>query len=703
MWNEKGSLLLKSNVSSSGIIWNLDYNEKSETVVTCSSTGKLNKFCLREILFVKHSQENISSDNKIQPMKLKYLENGALVVIDSNMDVHIKPRQKSLIPVHHPKTALKYVAMEVFKNRLFLAAKSSIIIFDFSEELQTLNFITELELQEMLPSSINLDFLRSIHPLRLNEVFVSDKNGSCFVVDVDLRKITNQFKIPQSSEPWTTSVAKIEDFWLIADRLGNLFLYDNDNDINSSSPVQKLWKLHGKLGVTTIKEEGGGFIKTTGNDGTVKTLFLNRSTYPPTIEIHRCERTSVNWIENVCNWNGREYLLGFNDNYFAIYHNRQIVYEHKCGGRHRHWDVCLMDTKGKVIFTYIQKKQLNSVEFLLNDFEFEANDVVWHTKDCNAIEMALNDNLMISGSEDTLMKLTSINIVDGDIKFNDIATLNSHISSIKAFATFKDDEDLLILSAGGRAQIVVTRLIKMKHAKEEVKYMLTNSTQNGNSQDSTFDPETRFTSICYNEELRNVFVGCSDGFIRIFKFSKDEENSFVLKIIVEHFYGKCILKIAILEGFILTMATDGNICFWHHDELLQNLKLIEKLKHNQSGINCFDIFKCDDGAFLLGTSGDDAGVFITKVLIDNEKVNFRETFFTNEPHIAQVTGLKFISQNVLYTTSIDQTICKLEIQHKAIKIVDKKFTCISDVKGFAFVKQSHVAVFGAGLEVLTNF
>ena len=636
-------------------------------------------------------------------MKLKYLENGALVVIDSKMEVHVQPRHKSLIPVHLHKTALKYVAMEVFINRLFLVSKNSIVILDYSEELQTMNFITELDLQEILPSSINLDFLRSIHPLSLNEVFVSDKSGKCFVVDVNLRKITNQFRIPQGSEPWTTSVLKVDDFWLIGDRLGNLFLYNNDDNINSSSPVQKLWKLHGKLGVTSIKENADGFIKTTGNDGTVKTLFLNSSTNPPTIEIHRCERTSVNWIEKVCNWNGREYLLGFNDNYFAVYHNRQIVYEHKCGGRHRHWDVSLIDTKGKVIFTYIQKKQLNFVEFLLNDFEFEADDVIWHTKDCNAIEMALNDNLMISGGEDTMMKLTNIKIVDGETKFNDIAIVNSHISSIKTFATFKDDEDLLIFSAGGRAQIVVTRLIKMKHAKEEVNYMLNNSTQNGNSQDSTLDPETRFTSICYNEALRNLFVACSDGFIRIFKFSKDEENSFVLKIIVEHFYGKCILKIAILEDFILTMATDGNICFWHHDELLQNLKLIEKLKHNQSGINCFDIFKCNDGAFLLGTSGDDAGVFITKVSIDNEEVNFRETFFTNETHIAQVTGLKFASQNVLYTTSIDQTICKLEIQHKTIKIVDKKFTCISDVKGFAFLKQSHVVVFGAGLEVLEKF
>lgn len=700
IWSEKGDLLSKKNVNSSGILWNLDYSEKLDTVITCSSTGMLNKFFLCEILFEKHFQESISSDKKVHVVKLKWMDNGALVAIDNNMEVHVKTRMKGWSLVKHPLTTLKYIDIEISQNRVYLAAKSSIVIFDFSEHLQILHFTTEIKLKDMLPS-MNFDFLRSIHPVG-DEVFCSDASGSCFVINVNERKIMNQFIIPKCFEPWTTSVARIDNFWLVADRVGNFYLYKGDGDLNSSAfPVQKLTKLHGKLGVTAIKVEHNGFIKTTGSDRTVKTLFLNRALDTPTIEIHHCEKTSVNWVEKIYNWKGRDYLFGFNDNYFTIEHNRQVLYEHRCGGRHRCWDISLVDKDGIIVFAYIQNKQLNFVEFMLSDFEFEGNDIMWHTKDCNAIEMACSDNLMISGGEDTLLKVTSIKIIDGEAKFEDVATINSHISSIKALATFQaDDDELWIISAGGRAQIVITRLKKLKDAKEEVNYMLTNSLKNGNSKNSTFDPETRFTSICYDKASRMIYVACSDGFIRVFKLDKCETNSFALNVIAEHFYGKCVLKIAMIENFILTMATDGYICFWNYDELSHDLKFIDKLKHNQSGINCCDIFKCSDGAFLVGTSGDDATIFISELTIDKEKVNVLETILTNEIHIAQVTGLKFTSRFFLFTTSIDQTICKLEIKDKSIKIVDKMFTCISDVKGFVFLKQSHFAVFGAGLEIL---
>lgn len=241
VWSERGELLSKKNVSASGVLWNLDYSEELETVVTSSSIGKLNKFRLREILFEKHFQEDISSGENVQAVKLKYLENGSLVVIDNRMEVHVKPRHQSWCKSEQPKSLHKYLAMEVFKNRLFLAAKSSIVIFDYSESDQMLNYTTELEIREMLTTTTTIDYLRSIHPLSLNAVFVSDASGACFVIDVPIRKIVNRFQIPNSEEPWTTSVAKIEDYWLIADRVGNLFLFSNSDP---SGPLQTLRKLH---------------------------------------------------------------------------------------------------------------------------------------------------------------------------------------------------------------------------------------------------------------------------------------------------------------------------------------------------------------------------------------------------------------------------------------------------------------------------
>ena len=698
VWSEAGELLSKTNIASSGGVWNLDYDEDSETLVTCSSTGTLNKLILNEILSEKHWQESLP--NKFFPAKVKYLENGTLVVLDSNMELFTK-FNKNWIKVAQPPMSMKFFAMEVHKSRLFLVGKCSIVIYDYSDVIKSLAFADELDIVQLMPTGIKLNYLRAIHALSFNEVCVSDVNGLCLVIELKQRKVLNCLQVPKSYEPWTTSAAKVSNYWLIADRVGNLFVYENNQNPNELlTPIQKLWKLHGHLGITTIILDNDGFINTTGNDGTVKKLWLDESKNPPKIDVHRSEKTSVNWIANVHKRNEKEFLLGFNDNYFTIYHNRQIIYEHRCGGRHRQWDVYFHETGSKVNFSYIQRKQLNSVEFKLSDYDYNVGEIRWHTKPCNAI--LAHGGFLISGGEDTLIKISSIRSLDGELSLHELATVNSHVSSIKAFSVSQDQDDVLIFSAGGRAQIAITRLINMKHIKEEVNYMLTNSAQNGNAKDSTLDPETRFTSIHFDEKSRNLFVACSDGFVRAFKLANDV-NSFVLKLITEHFYGKCVLKIHVLEHFVLTMATDGFICFWQHDETKRRLTLLNKLKHNQSGINCFDILQCGPKAFLIGTSGDDAGIFITEFCIDDEKIHFNETISSYEVHTAQVTGLKFITRYSVCTTSVDQTICLLKLSQHNIEVVKRKFTCVSDVKGFEFLENNLVAVYGAGLEVLTDF
>lgn len=614
------------------------------------------------------------------------------------MQVHMKWRESDWKKVEQPKKPQKFVAIEAYENRLLLAAKRSVVVFDFSENLENLIYTMEIDIVQLGPELCKgLDYLRSIHALSLNEVVVCDANGLCLELDLTRREVISCYHIPKSIEPWTTSAAKVEDFRLFGDRVGNLFLYKSEKCTSTASlPIQKLWKLHGRLGVTTISVEHEQVI-TTGNDGTVKTLFLDRASNPVTIEIHRSERTLINWIEKVCSWNGKKYLLGFNDNYFGIAHNRQIIYEHNCGGRHRNWDVVLADNDRKVHFTYIQKRQLHVVEFLLSDFNLVNDDVSWHTLDCNAMAAVCDERLLISGGEDTMMKLTRLTFNAGTAELREFASINSHISSIKAIATWQEDNDLFIFSAGGRAQIVVTRIIRMKVIKEEVNHMLTNSSQNGNSKESTIDAETKFTSLCYENQSRRLFVACSDGFIRIFKFSKSE-NYYNLTLLTEHFYGKCILKIYSFENCVLTMATDGFVVFWNTSD---DFQIISKLKHNQSGINCCDVFKREDGCFVLATSGDDTGIFITTFHFLNDEVRFLKTISSYDVHIAQVTGLKFTSENELCTTSIDQTICKLQIKDSTIRVVSRFFTCISDVKGFLLLNNSQtVAIYGAGLEIL---
>lgn len=689
-------MIRKKNVATSGVIWGLDYNEQSATVITSSSNGKLNQFQLRDILFDKASIVNFCSGDK--PAKLRFLENGTLVVLDRSMGLHFKTNQHDWSKVAQPENLQKFSTMEKFKNRLFFTGKSTVVIFDYCDDLHTVRFTAVVDVGELLSTPIT--HLQSIHALNLNEVFVCDTKGLCLVLNIQQSRISNIFQIPKSREPWSTSVSRVgEDLWLVADRVGHLFLFRNCSDATEvSAPIQKLWKVHGLLGITSMVVHDDE-VTTTGHDGSVKTLFINRKHDQPKIEVLRCEKTSVNWIEKVCNWNGKKYLLGFNDNYFAIYHNRQVIYEHRCGGRHRNWDVTLLD-KRTANFTYIQNQQLYSVEFTLGDYDYDEAGVTWHTRDCNAL--AENENILISGGEDTLLKITKVQVVGEDVKFDELATVNSHISNIKTIATFRDGDDLWIFSAGGRAHIVITRLVQMRNVKEEFKFMLTNSMESGNAKDSTLDTETRFTSICFEDKLLYLYVGCSDGYVRVFKFTKGE-NSSALQMIIEQFYGKCILKVHKFKDLVVTMATDGFVCFWHHDESSAELKFISEVKHNQSGINSFDVFEIDNENFVIGTSGDDSGIFITECKSVEGKVEFKSTISSNAVHVAQVTDFKFMTRSSFYTTSIDQTICLSEIVDSSVKVVRRSFTCISDVKGFVFLSDKHLAVYGAGLEILTNF
>lgn len=345
---------------------------------------------------------------------------------------------------------------------------------------------------------------------------------------------------------------------------------------------------------------------------------------------------------------------------------------------------------------YIKRKQVNCVEFYLNSSIFGDNDFAWHTRVCNVIQMIDDAKILVSGGEDTIIKLFKVDMMNDDVSLKRISDINSHISSVKAMTMWqcKESEDLMIASVGGRAQIVVNRVTSLKFVKEEVNFMLTNSMELGNAKQSTFDPETTFTSLDFDIIRNFLFVGCSDGHLRGFELIGN-----LLKLKTERFYGRCILKVKILENFVLTMSTDGIICFYQINDMFA--KPIE-LHHNRNGINSFDIYRMSKKHFKIATGGDDCGVYVTEFIIAENSVEILKTTSTYEAHIAQITGIKFSSPNEIFTVSIDQVICKLHVDDKNIKVVDRKFTCVADVKGFIF-HNDLIFIYGAGLEMIKTF
>lgn len=198
-------------------------------------------------------------------------------MLDSNMQIfthnHITDQWTKVLQLDAGRQ--KVVAIEAWKNRLFFMTGNSILIFDYDTTNDKLQFSSELVIdRQNFPLQFN--HFRAIHALSFHRVFISDASGLCIVVDLLHKKLMNVFIIPKSAEPWSTSVAKINQFWLIADRMGSLFLFREADDVQTpNEPLQKLKKLHSSMGVKTIRVLENGFIKTTGNDGTAKTLFLD--------------------------------------------------------------------------------------------------------------------------------------------------------------------------------------------------------------------------------------------------------------------------------------------------------------------------------------------------------------------------------------------------------------------------------------------
>lgn len=572
--------------------------------------------------------------------------------------------------------------MEVFKSCIYLVEHDTVLLFDWNEKLKILVLETTCKIASF--------FIRSIQVISKEEVLLCNLSGECIVWNLIQNLSGGSFQIPKnlsrSSECYAIVACKTENFLLVGDRSGNLHLF-------STVSISSLKKLH-HLGVTSISVMGY-IITTTGLDGTIKKISVDPTTKEMRIE--HSERSLIYWIESTVQIQGVDHQLGFNDNLFVVCRKGSVEFEHKAGGRHRNWTFLYDSVKSRATFTYIQKNQLKSVNFKL---EVREEEMSWHTKDCHQIieipdPKVPSKSLLISGGEDNVLKFSFLNFLEQNIQLTHVKDVYAHKSSIRTISWIDDtDGSLLIFSAGGRAQINVSRVINMEAIQQVVSILIDSSVQH-DANNPLCDPETKYTCIEVSRDAEGsimLHAGCSDGFIRIFDF---DQKTVTLRN--EIFYGKCILKVHRLNNFLLTMATDGIVNFWIIKDKY-NLELEGMIKHNQSGINCFDLLKIDDENYLLVTAGDDQSIFLSSFRL-TEHLELVFTKNTNSIHTAQITGIKFLDHDTILSTGVDQTICKTSFK-EGFKLKDKMFTCVSDVKGMVRLQNNKLLVYGAGIEVL---
>ncbi|KAL1374800.1 hypothetical protein pipiens_017878 [Culex pipiens pipiens] len=726
LWDPEGNLVVRKRLEDGATLWNVDYDADTKTLFTCASNGNVAQFCIERYLVSDRGQQEVKD---ITPdlgganlTKMKFLFDGSLVAVtDRNQIVLL--REGGEPEVVEQLEGFKCSILEVCQDRIYVAGDRSLNIYELVKgqiSLMTSHKIDfNLDAFEPEETSAKATVIRSLVCSSLT-VFACDNDGRCLAYDRDLAQLKSCHRLPKIGERWLTSGFTQDNRILLADRNGNLYLYQSDG----IDPVFKLPRPHGNLGITQIRLEEhtaeGCYLSTSGHDGHVRTIFLNP--LKNTLRLCGAEKVPISWIDRMVPGNAGSdlRLMGFNDSHFVVCdQSREVLLQVNCGGGHRYWD-CYGSADGSHFrFVYIQHKRLKQVVARFDrssGSSLQLPRLNWHSKACNVVRLVRTEvgTWFISGGEDNILR---INRFCGITSGLDIGKhLYCHISSIKSLCWFERcPGSVVLVSTGGRAQLCLTTLNLQSsgcRTQEELSYMLKASDSDRSrwrtNRTAAFDPETRF--MCAVPMQSRLFIGCSDGYLREF-IVEEEQDSYRIDLVQEVFYGRCLLHATIFtvanEPILVTMATDGLVCFWDPRQLGEPFY---KLQHHASGINGFDLKLLDGGtgSFLIATGGDDQAVAISKLQMQPRKSSFfvrlERTVRAANVHLGQVTGVRFAaSGTMVWTAAVDQAVCLLDFGalKGGVSVVKRLETCVADVKGLELVPEADgLFVYGCGFEFI---
>lgn len=730
VWTRNGQLLHRQMIAGgNSTLWNLDWDPIRKYLITCGSNGNINQIPIDHILNRDVHRADIISTTFFSDdehfAKIRVMQHcGLLVGVTKRHNLfyrQIDASDSQWHPVNHndSKVSYKSTMLEVYGSIIAMAGYKRATIYQFNDE----------KFEILLDECLSNGMIRSMKFLDDDSFVVCDDKGNATFCTLN-GSTKFAFLVPACKERWITVAHRYDRYLIIGDRCGNLHLYVIENE--GIEWTNTLRHLHGSLGCTSVyfdsKQSNGRIeFKTAGHDGTLKTLWLDEQR--KAMALRFTHRIPIAWTDKIVTLSDTERIIaGFNDNHFIALrpkcaNGNEIQFEFECGGGHRYWDL-YVDARGtqlKCHFYYIRTKQLHRVRFRL-DRQLHPFDILhfnWHKRPCNVVRnIRLSDDrvLLASAGDDNLLKF---NMFGNATTLCHVTDMSLHISNIKAICVVATKSGWLIFSAGGRAQICATELIVVGgdgssdddvQFCERANFMLRmNDLQRkrlGKSQNIDFDPETRFMSmIAYvNDAVHATWwlvVACSDGFIRRFVYD-DRTSSIAFDSAV--FYGRCILHVQRLQlndddGVLLSMATDGRICFWPLNEFT-TMKSFYELSHHESGINSFDILIENNSSIYIATGGDDQSVVISRVKLLDRNVDVEKTVRFPYTHTAQVNGIKFNRcERALYSISVDQTIFRFDLNDFTVN--EAGYTCVSDAKGLELINEDHVLAYGCGVQLLT--
>lgn len=547
--------------------------------------------------------------------------------------------------------------------------------------------------------------------------------------DMDSLQIQEEYNF-RKPENFTSSCLEIFDHYLlVGSRFSTVAIFDLNKANHEDYICTLIKRINPGDTTTSIKfienKNNKQLFSVTNRDGYYNFIALTL-TNSQTIEheIIHSNKILKGFLEGAYYNNSNDYIIyGFKSSLFYMY-NEQKGYEivsEVCGGAHRQWKLSpLFDgttSNDSFMLVYIKSSKLH-LRRIYKPVVPETLVDGLHGREIRDLSICptvrrSGDYLFVTGSEDTNIRLNSVNLTTGCIKT--FWAERKHVSGLQKLRFINSQ---LLISCSAREELFLWEINDEFDSNPYVYVKQTLPVSNNNPDLRIMDFDVKFI----NEEDFMLHTVYSDSAVKIWYYQK-KLNTF--KLILSTKYKTCCIFSTLLVDFkgssyLVLAPTDGYLVIYNVTETvkyiqgaltsMEDVNLVPELsvRVHKSGIKCIDKFVNKNGQLEIYTGGDDNGVGITKFITDEVtgRLVCVSTNVIPDTVSSTVTSCKvFNNGKKLLTTSVDQIIriWDTSSSENTLRLVDCKYTTIADTGCCDILtvdNESNVALIaGVGLSV----
>ncbi|CAF3789489.1 unnamed protein product [Adineta steineri] len=734
LWSHKstGEILRSFSVHRCKSVWCMDVlrgddddDDKSLIIISGWSDGGVRRYHLDDVPIDSHrtillnkSLENDFPRNVIffnSLIMIVYMNSGQLLKIDKDNITLFYDGRNTL------KNGYAKMSMSNDENEYLLAVGSLngfVFIFDHNGIIKN-QFQIETNKNNKILQILWLNNTSS------SKLLVCIPDGIMFVYNISNQPAILEHRLevlPEFEQRWPNTCLYLQQYniLLVGDRQGNILSYD----LNNNLIYQKVERLHGINGTSSIDiDKNTNLIRSCGRDGYINIFSINND-QRQLIHQSTCTITSdITWLDRLID--NPSLVTCFTTNNFCLYtlddQTKRRLMQVECGGGHRNHDF-LLDKNYNAYFVYIRNKQVYLAEKnlmrILNESTCLSIIPPTHGTEIRCVKLFQSNNHfhMITGSEDTQIKLFTFQTEKFNSKCEHISTLQSHLSAVCDIIVI----DSLFFSCGARAQLFAWQM-KNNIVIRTGYFMLhplrrrhggggnINDETKKDNHDEDHGLDVRFTSVAAISLAENgnylLFVTGSDAILRVFRYTTVSNRFSLIQTCSHSEYCQLRVKVYSNSSIAFVSSTDGLLCAYDFSSLDSSIRSTT-FKVHQSGINDFDIIEINQNNLLrLASVGDDGSVHVSSFDIKNWI--WKREYSKDCIHQSPATGIRFLNSTCFISIGIDQRLKLWTIKNdeQVLELTKNYLVDIRDILSMDMIfcdkkREFTVVIVGAGVQTV---